>query len=135
MPQYLETSAEPLGNYSQAVLTTWPLIRLSGQVGIDRDGRTPGDPRAQAELVVDNIETILVDCGRVLTDVLYLRVYVTSPEAAAAWKAVRDVRFQAPYPASALLHVVALSSPEWVIEVEAVAEHSMPHSLDFLGTL
>lgn len=135
MPQFLETSIRPMGNYSQAVLTTWPLIRLSGQVGVDHDGKVPGDPRAQAELVVDNIEAILADCNRSLADVLYLRVYVTSAEAATAWRAVRDARFRAPYPASALLQVVALSSPEWVIEVEAEAEHAMAHSQDLLGTL
>lgn len=135
MPQYLDGPAKPLGNYSHAVLTTWPLIHVSGQVGVDSEGKIPADLRAQADLVLDNIAAVLAGCRRSLRDVVYLRVYVTSTEAAAAWRAARDARLDPPYPASALVQVVALSSPEWAIEVEAVAEHSTKNSLDAFGQL
>ncbi|MEK8130398.1 RidA family protein [Paenibacillus filicis] len=108
---------------------------------LNKDGKTVyeryGDTKTQATGVLKTIEKQLADKGLSLKDVVYLRVYVT-PDAAkdnkfdfAGWNEAYALFFNnADNPvktARSTVGVPALVSPDWLIEIEAVAVYPKPH--------
>jgi 2-iminobutanoate/2-iminopropanoate deaminase len=101
------------------------LLFVSGQTPRNIDGSTaaPGDIRGQAEKVFENLQAVLEACGSGLDRVGKLTVYMTSYEYRGAISEVR-ARFFAPVGrpcASTTVVVSGLMSPEWMVEIEAVA--------------
>lgn len=116
------TPWEPLVGYSRAV-RVGPHVHVSGTTATDADGNLVGvgDPAAQAEQVLQNIDAALKALGAELTDVVRTRVYVTD---ISHWEAVGRVHgkwFADVRPASALLAVSGLVSPDMLVEMEAEA--------------
>jgi enamine deaminase RidA (YjgF/YER057c/UK114 family) len=81
----------------------------------------PGDVYAQARQTIANIEHYLRQAGASLRDVVRTRIYLTDIN---RWEEVarahREAFADAP-PASSLLEVSRLASPEMLVEIEAVA--------------
>jgi 2-iminobutanoate/2-iminopropanoate deaminase len=101
------------------------VLFVSGQTPRHPDGSTaaPGDIRGQTEQVFDNLEAVLRACGSSLDRVAKLTVYMTSYEYRSTISEVRAQRFAAvgrPC-ASTTVVVSGLMSPEWMVEIEAVA--------------
>lgn len=114
--------APPGGSYSHAVGASGELLMISGQVGLDGEGRLAGpDAEAQARQAFRNLEAVLAAAGGGFDAVLKLTVFVTDPAHAAVVGRVRSELFEAPYPASSAVVVAALLDPAWVVEIEAVA--------------
>ncbi len=110
--------------YSNAVRSeAGPLLWISGQVALDREGRLvgEGDLRAQAEQVLKNIEAILSDAGAAMADIVKVTVYVTDIRAFNDIADIRERYFPKDGPASVICEVAALAWPEFMIEIEAVA--------------
>ena len=100
-------------------------IHLAGACPIDATGATvaPGDYRAQAQKVMDNLVTALTAAGAGLTDVVYTRVLVASSrqeDLVAAWEIVRAAFGEHDAP-STLFGVTALGYTDQLVEVEAIA--------------
>jgi 2-iminobutanoate/2-iminopropanoate deaminase len=117
--------AQPLKPYySNAVRSSaGPLLWISGQVALDRDGKLvgEGDLRAQAEQVLTNIKAILNDADADMEDIVKVTVYVTDIR---AFNDIADIRaryFPKDGPSSVICEVSALAWPEFMIEIEAVA--------------
>jgi len=114
----------PTNGYSHAVSLTGPVVFVSGQVPLDADGRLVGadDPLEQARQVFRNMASVLAGAGATMADVVKLTVFLTDLADLAAFRQARDEVFlsSAP-PASSLVQVAGLVSPEFRIEVEAVA--------------
>jgi enamine deaminase RidA (YjgF/YER057c/UK114 family) len=98
-------------------------VYVSGTVAWGPDGKLVGrgDVYAQARQAIANIEAALRQTGAALQDVVRTRIYLTDisrwEEAARAHReAFAEVR-----PASSLLEVSRLASPEMLVEIEAVA--------------
>ena len=113
----------PFSTYSHGVEAPpgarW--LHVSGQVGVDPDGRTPEGIEAQAALAFRNLGAVLASAGMAAGDVVKLTVYLTHAGDIPALRAARD-RFQGDArPASTLVVVQALARPEWRVEIEAVA--------------
>jgi enamine deaminase RidA (YjgF/YER057c/UK114 family) len=98
---------------------------LAGQVSVDEEGRPlhPDDMGAQVAQAMDNLETVLREAGAQLSDVVRLNTYTTDVDAflevhgaAAGRLAEAGCR-----PASTLLGVTRLASPELLVEIEATA--------------
>ncbi len=77
---------------------------------------------AQAEQVFRNIKTALEARGATLADVVQLTCYIRDMSQLAAYREVRErVLGAAPRPASTLVGVSALSSEDFLLEVDVVA--------------
>ncbi|KAB2344765.1 RidA family protein [Actinomadura rudentiformis] len=99
------------------------LIHVSGQAGIDEQGKTVSDDfLAQGRQAFANIERVLAEAGTGLGDVVKVGIYVTDM-AANLDKVIRlrEEFLSEPYPADTLLEISALAQPDWQIEVEVTA--------------
>ena len=101
------------------------VVFCAGQFSGDSEGRPlhPGDLRAQLHQSLDNLETVLGDAGLKLSDVVRLTYYVTDIDA--FLEAVSELNSRLAKvgcrPASTLLGVTRLASPELLVEIEATA--------------
>jgi enamine deaminase RidA (YjgF/YER057c/UK114 family) len=115
--------APPMNKYSQGVEVPpnarW--LYISGQIGVQPDGTIPTDPLAQARQAWLNMIAIVEEAGMGMEDVVRVNGYVTTPDATAAFREVRNEMVGENPPASTLVQVAALASPGWVVEVECVA--------------
>ncbi|HEX5192675.1 MAG TPA: RidA family protein [Solirubrobacteraceae bacterium] len=108
---------------SQAVVAG-DLVFLRGQVGQDLDTGEcvgVGDPAAQAEQAMANIELLLGEAGARLQDICKLVVYVTDIRHREAVYRVMGRWLRGVHPCSTGLVVDALARPEWVVEIDATA--------------
>jgi enamine deaminase RidA (YjgF/YER057c/UK114 family) len=101
------------------------MLICAGQTAIDAEGRPAheGDMRAQIELTLDNLETVLKAADFKLSDVMRLNFYATDMDRFfAEYGAVADRLARAGCrPANTTLGVARLAFPELLVEIEATA--------------
>lgn len=99
------------------------LLFISGQAASDDDGNVVGvgDFEAQGHQVFKNLSRALEAGGSSLADVVKVTIFVTDSSYFDVIVALRKQYFTAPYPADSLVEVRALSRPELMIEIEAIA--------------
>jgi enamine deaminase RidA (YjgF/YER057c/UK114 family) len=123
-----EGMAKPVSTYSHvAEVTGGKLVFVAGQVALDVDGKLVGrgDFRAQAEQAMKNVRRAVEAAGGTMSSVVKTNYYVAEAVDAKDMPALREVRDQyidtkSP-PTSTLVVVKRLASPDYLIEVEAVA--------------
>jgi enamine deaminase RidA (YjgF/YER057c/UK114 family) len=113
---------EPIIGYSRAV-RMGNVVQVSGTTASGADGNLVGigDPYAQAVQVLKNIEAALVQAGATAQDVVRTRIYLTNID---QWQDVAKAHgemFGEIRPATVILEVSRLISPDMLVEIEAEA--------------
>ncbi len=114
----------PGTGYSHVVWGTGRFVAISGQCGLDEEGRVvgEGDAAAQARQVFENLRRCLAAAGATFDDVVKLTYFVTDVAHLPAVRAARDEVFVPDrLPASSAVQVSALFRPELLVEIEAFA--------------
>ena len=118
------TISRPNGYSHVAEITGGRTIYVAGQVALDRQGNLvgPGDFRAQAQQVFENLRLALEASGATFKDVVKLNNYLVDMSQLPAFREVRDrfVNTAAP-PASTTVEVRKLFRDDVLLEVEAIA--------------
>jgi 2-iminobutanoate/2-iminopropanoate deaminase len=115
----------PSGHFSQAIAVEAQgrLVFISGMTARRPDGSIAGvgDIEAQTRQVCENIKSALEAAGGTMDDICRVDVYVRNMEHFEAIHKVRAQYFKPPLPASTMVEVTKMTSPDYLIEINAIA--------------
>ena len=116
---------EPMGHFSQAIEVDakGKLVFISGMTARRADGSIAGigDIEAQTRQVCENIKSAVEAAGGTMDDICRVDVYVRNIEHFEKIHKVRREYFKSPPPASTMVEVTKMVSPDYLIEINAIA--------------
>lgn len=116
---------QPNGHFSQATVVeaAGRLVFVSGMTARRPDGTIAGvgDVAEQTRQVCENLKAAVEAAGGTLEDVCRVDVYVRNMEHFDAIHKVRREYFAPPLPASTMVEVTKMTSPDYLIEISAIA--------------
>ena len=116
---------QPSGHFSQAVEieAKGRLVFISGMTSRRADGTIAGlgDIEAQTRQVCENVKAAIEAAGGTMDDICRVDVYVRNMEHFESIHKVRREYFKNPPPASTMVEVSKFTSPDYLIEISAIA--------------
>ena len=116
---------KPSGVFSHATVieASGRLVFVSGMTARRPDGSIAGigDITEQTRQVCENVKAAVEGAGGTLDDVCRVDVYVRNMEHFDAIHKVRARYFKPPLPASTMVEVTKMTSPDYLIEINAIA--------------
>ena len=116
---------QPSGHFSQATMAEarGRLVFISGMTSRRPDGTIAGigDIEAQTRQVCENLKAAVETAGGSMDDICRVDVYVRNMEHFDLIHKVRREYFKPPAPASTMVEVCKMTSPEYLIEINAIA--------------
>jgi enamine deaminase RidA (YjgF/YER057c/UK114 family) len=99
-------------------------VYLRGQTAMDLDGNIVGigDAAAQSENAMKCVKTLLEEAGAQLQDIVKITIYITDRADRAAVYRVVGKWLKGVYPVSTGLIVQGLARPEYLMEIDVIAE-------------
>ena len=116
----LDDLPAPVSHYCHAVRAN-DRVWISGMVGIRNDGSVPEDVEEQFQVAIDCLDCALRAAGGRAEHVVKVQVFLTDVNDRTKINPIRENYFGAHRPASTLLEVSGLISPELKVEIEAEA--------------
>lgn len=118
----------PVGPYSHTAVVRagTQLVFVSGQVGMRRDGSTPADFAEQCDVTFQNLRECLAAHGLALDAIVKLTAFLVPGHDFQLLRAARERHFGPHRPTSTTVYVPALASPEFLLEIEAIAARPPP---------
>jgi enamine deaminase RidA (YjgF/YER057c/UK114 family) len=120
-----EKIRQPSGHFSQAIAieAKGRLVFISGMTSRRADGTIAGigDVEAQTRQVCENLKSAVEAAGGTMDDICRVDVYVRNMEHFDKIHKVRREYFKAPPPASTMVEVTKMTSPEYLVEISAIA--------------
>ena len=115
----------PPGVFSHATMieAQGRLVFISGMTARKADGTIAaiGDIEGQTRQVCENLKAAVEAAGGTMDDICRVDVYVRNIEQFAEIHKVRKEYFKAPVPASTMVEVSKMVSPDYLIEISAIA--------------
>src|SRR5712664_66920 len=115
----------PSGHFSQAttIEARGKLVFISGMTSRRPDGTIAGvgDIEVQTRQVCENLKAAVEEAGGVMDDICRVDVYVRNMEHFDQIHKVRREYFKPPAPASTMVEVCKMTSPDYLIEINAIA--------------
>ena len=105
--------APPFAKYAHGVVCDG-FVAISGQLALGLDGQIPNGSQAQSKLIFSNIDLILAEAGGSKKGILRINAYVTDR--------IHMDGYMTHLPASTLVIVNGFTRPEFVVEIEALAQ-------------
>ena len=98
-------------------------VYLRGQVGTDLEGNLVGvgDPAAQADQAMANVEQLLREAGSDLSHIVKTTIYITDPRYREPVYQTVGRWLRGVHPVSTGLVVSGLAQPEWLVEIDVIA--------------
>ena len=116
---------QPSGHFSHAIAieAKGKLVFISGMTSRRADGTIAGvgDIEAQTRQVCENLKSAVEAAGGTMDDVCRVDVYVRNMEHFEKIHKVRREYFGSPPPASTMVEVTRMTSPDYLIEINAIA--------------
>ena len=116
---------QPNGHFSQATVieARGKLVFISGMTARCPDGTIAGigDIETQTRQVCENLKAAVEAAGGTLDDICRVDVHVRNMEHFEAIHKVRAQYFKPPLPASTMVEINKMTSPDYLIEISAIA--------------
>jgi enamine deaminase RidA (YjgF/YER057c/UK114 family) len=116
---------KPIGVFSQATVieARGRLVFISGMTARQSDGSIAGigNIEVQTRQVCENIKAAVEGAGGTLDDICRVDVFVRNMEHFDAIHKIRREYFKPPLPASTMVEVTKMVSPDYLIEINAIA--------------
>ncbi len=116
---------KPTGVFSHATVieAKGRLVFISGMTARRPDGSIAGigDITEQTRQVCENVKSAVEAAGGTMDDICRVDVYVRNMEHFKEIHAVRQQYFKPPLPASTMVEITKMTSPDYLIEINAIA--------------
>jgi enamine deaminase RidA (YjgF/YER057c/UK114 family) len=118
---------KPLGQYSHMTrVKASEFLFIAGQVGVDKDGKTPDDFEGQCVQTFANIEAALKSAGAGWGNVVEFTTYLVHSQDIPKFMSVRLREFpkmfpNGAYPPNTLLIIDRLVQEKFLIEIQTIA--------------